>query len=259
MSSSPLAIAAGLSIAAGVIGLALLRRRPPPQRFGGEQSAGPRRGPGHRVTALLFRAVGLSVPDHATRQRLHRLGAAVALAAVVAPAVAPLVVAGAWLRARQQQLRRRRAAERAVAEALPDVVDLLLLCTSAGHSLPIAHPRVADLAPAPLGDALRAAAIEAARGRPRGDALVDALTPLGDRAHALGHALADHLRYGAPLTPTLERLGDELRSDRRHRAEQDARRVPVRLLGPLVSCVLPAFALLTVAPLLAASLQALPT
>jgi hypothetical protein len=38
-----------------------------------------------------------------------------------------------------------------------------------------------------------------------------------------------------------------------------ARRVPVRLLAPLVTCVLPAFALLTVVPLLAASLESLPT
>ena len=140
-----------------------------------------------------------------------------------------------------------------------DFVELLLLSTSAGRSLPIAHPVVAQRVPAPLGAALRAAALEADQGRPRADALVDALEPLGDRALGLGHALADHLRYGVPLVPTLERLGSELRIDRRRRAEQDARRVPVRLLGPLVACVLPAFGLLTVVPLLAASLQALPT
>ena len=70
--------------------------------------------------------------------------------------------------------------------------------------------------------------------------------------------LGDHLRYGVPLLPGLERTGLELRLDRRRAAELDARRVPVRLLAPLVTCVLPAFALLTVVPLLAASLEALP-
>ena len=75
---------------------------------------------------------------------------------------------------------------------------------------------------------------------------------------ALAHVLADHLRYGVPLAPSLDRLGAELRLDRRRGAERDARRVPVRLLGPLVACVLPAFALLTVVPLLAASLQTIP-
>ena len=71
--------------------------------------------------------------------------------------------------------------------------------------------------------------------------------------------LVDHLRYGVPLLPALERTSLELRLDRRRAAELEARRVPVRLLAPLVTCVLPAFALLTVVPLLAASLDALPT
>jgi tight adherence protein C len=118
---------------------------------------------------------------------------------------------------------------------------------------------VAGRVASPLGDALRTAAAEADQGRPRAEALVAALAPLGGRALALAHALADHLRYGVPLGPTLDRLGSELRLDRRRRAEQDARRVPVRLLAPLVACVLPAFALLTVVPLLAASLRSLPT
>lgn len=164
-----------------------------------------------------------------------------------------------WILPRLRHLRAIRAQGRRVADALPDAVDLLLLGTSAGLTLPIAHPLVAHRVAPPLGDALRAAHEEAALGRPRADALLDALAPLGDRAVSAGYALADHLRYGAPIVPTLERLSAELRLDRRRRAEQAARRVPVQLLAPLIACVLPAFALLTVVPLLAASLRQLPT
>ena len=46
----------------------------------------------------------------------------------------------------------------------------------------------------------------------------------------------------------LARLAAEVRSDVRRRAEARARTVPVRLCFPLVACILPAFALLTVAP-----------
>ena len=110
-----------------------------------------------------------------------------------------------------------------------------------------------------MGPALLDADAAAAHGRPRADALRRrARRPSGDRAHALAHVLGDHLRYGVPLLPGLERTGLELRLDRRRAAELEARRVPVRLLAPLVTCVLPAFALLTVVPLLAASLEALP-
>ena len=41
-------------------------------------------------------------------------------------------------------------------------------------------------------------------------------------------------------------MADEVRADRRRTGEAAARRVPVKLLFPLVACVLPAFALLTV-------------
>ena len=61
-----------------------------------------------------------------------------------------------------------------------------------------------------------------------------------------------------PLVPGLERAGLELRLARRRRAEEAARRLPVRLLAPLLTCVLPAFVLLTVVPLLVAALRSLP-
>jgi len=182
---------------------------------------------------------------------------AVAALLAVAPPVAAALLVAAAVAPTVERRRTRRRSERAVADALPDAVDLLLLCTSAGRALPLAHPLVAERVAPALADALRLAARDADLGRPRADSLVDALSPLGDRPRRLGRLLADHLRYGVALAPELERLGTELRLDRRRRAEQDARRVPVRLLAPLIACVLPAFALLTVVPLLAASLQAL--
>ena len=44
---------------------------------------------------------------------------------------------------------------------------------------------------------------------------------------------------------------------RRRRAEVAARKLPVKLLFPLVLCILPAFALLTVVPVIVSSLRAL--
>ncbi|MFP3901955.1 MAG: hypothetical protein ACLFXM_13965, partial [Acidimicrobiia bacterium] len=74
-----------------------------------------------------------------------------------------------------------------------------------------------------------------------------ALRPLVD-------ALAQHDRYGGALRPALERVGIEARLRRRRAADEAARRLPVTLLFPLVLTTLPAFALLTVVPLLAGSL-----
>ena len=57
--------------------------------------------------------------------------------------------------------------------------------------------------------------------------------------------------------PALARLAGEERAALRRRAEAHARRVPVRLLFPLVFLVLPAFVLLTVVPGLAAGMARL--
>ena len=192
----------------------------------------------------------------------HRRGLAVlALVAMAAltPALPALVAITWWSHRRWRDRRAERTRAMAVRHALPDTVHLLVLATTVGLSLPVAHPLVAGCAPAPLGPALEAADRAASAGRARADALGDQLAPLGERAHALADVLRDHLRYGVPLLPALERTSLELRLDRRRAAEVEARRVPVRLLFPLVTCVLPAFALLTVVPLLAASLDALPT
>lgn len=241
MTAHTLTLVTGL-LAALAVGCAPARwaPAPPAARRWGAIGATPTSGPARVPVALVALLLGVGVLPFA-------------------PPLAVAVIATPWVRRRILCARARREHERAVARALPDVVDLLLLCTSAGTSLALAHPMVARRAPAPLGAVLLRAATAAHAGAPRADALVTALQALGESAGRLGHVLADHMRYGVPLAPGLERLGSELRLERQRRAEQDARRVPVRLLGPLLTCVLPAFALLTVVPLLAASLRALPT
>jgi len=64
-------------------------------------------------------------------------------------------------------------------------------------------------------------------------------------------------RSGAALTTDLSRFADDLRRRQRRAAEERARRLPVLMLVPLVCCVLPAFCLLTVVPMLAAGLSRL--
>jgi len=250
--------ALGLAGAAVVVAAAARRapvgRRPLPRPA---PPAAPGRGALDRLGAPLARRLG--VPTTAGTARLLAAGLLGGL--VLVPLAAPVGVAlpaGAAVRAVLQARRRRRDADRAVLQTLPDAVDLLLLATVAGTGLALAQGAVAAKVPGPVGVALRRAEDLASRGTPRADALVASLGPLGERAAALGHVLADHLRYGTPLAPELDRLGLELRLHRRRRAEEEARRVPVRLLAPLVACTLPAFAVLTVVPLLVASLQRLP-
>jgi tight adherence protein C len=170
--------------------------------------------------------------------------------AVLVPVVVPLAVP--WIT-------RRRAARRH-AEALvvdvPDVVDLFRVATGAGLTVHEAVATIAELADGPLGEALASVRHRVALGERLADALAPMAT-LGDPVRPLVSALVSTEREGAPLGPPLARVADRARELRRRRAEETARRIPVKLLFPLVLCVLPAFVVLTVVPLLSATLRTL--
>jgi tight adherence protein C len=192
--------------------------------------------------------------------RLGRVGGAVAAGLftfLVFPLLAPVAVMAAW---GGPVLRRRRRARDGVDEvrrSLPEVVDLLTLAVGAGLTVPLAVAAVARRHDGPVAAELRRVAEEVARGHRCADALDDAGARLGPDARPVLAALVASERYGAPLAEALARLSTDVRADRRRRAEEAARRVPVKLLFPLVLCVLPAFALLTMAPLLAGAFGSL--
>lgn len=154
--------------------------------------------------------------------------------------------------------RAARARQRAaVLGGLPEVVDLLVLAVGAGLNVSLAVAAAARRATGPVADELRGALADTARGARLADRLDLLPERLGDEVRPLVAALVASERYGAPLGPGLERLADEVRRQRRRRAEEAARRVPVKLLFPLVLGTLPAFALLTVAPLVVGALRSL--
>jgi tight adherence protein C len=160
----------------------------------------------------------------------------------------------------RRTLRRRTQARRGAAAAaalVPDVVELVLVGIHAGLT-----PAQAVLGLRPyITPSLVAVVDEIERRIGTGETLADALgafTEIGGRAfQPFVGALALAERTGDPLGPVLDRLADEARRDRRRLADASARELPVRLSVPLVCCTLPAFLLLTIAPVLAGALTSL--
>jgi tight adherence protein C len=253
-----------------VVLLAGWRMRPAPSRVrdlapAAPSPAGPRRRPRAAASAgallgrageCVLRRLGRPAGPEAGR----RLGVAMAAGAValaVLPAAAVPAALVAWALPGLGARRRRRRHLAAIAADLPDVVDLLVLAVGAGLTVRLAVAAVARRAPGPLGAELARAGQEADLGRRLADALDDLPDRAGEATRPLIGALIASERYGAPLGAGLERLAHEVRADRRRRAEEAARKVPVKLLFPLVSCTLPAFGLLTVAPLIASAVRSL--
>lgn len=161
-----------------------------------------------------------------------------AIIATVAPAV------------RSHAEHRRRELAREI--AVPELVDLLRLASGSGASVHQVLDRIAEHEPPEFSEALRRVRHRVARGDRLGDAL-DHLVDSGAAVRPVAAALRSAAFDGIPLGPALDRVAADARLRRRRHAEIAARRLPVKLLFPLIVCILPAFGLLTVVPLLLAA------
>lgn len=181
---------------------------------------------------------------------------AIPLAVVALPLllVPPLGVAAvSVLRAR----RSNRRHEQALTVGLADVLDQLGLAVGAGLALPVALREVAPWVP----QAYRPIIADVVRRIDAGAALADGLHHLGHTVPPAGRrsiaVLSAAVRDGTPVGPSLLHAAEEARRARRRLVETQVRRLPVLLLLPLVVCVLPAFVLLTLVPLVLGSLDGL--
>jgi tight adherence protein C len=150
--------------------------------------------------------------------------------------------------------RRNRRRDDEMARQVAVAVDLVGVGVAAGHTPYLAVQLGARWSPPlvarELGAAVRACTI--------GQSFDDALREMGMRTpgtRCLTDTLRTSARLGSPAAPALARLASEVRVDLRRRAEARARTVPVRLCFPLVGCILPAFALLTVVPAVVAGIR----
>jgi tight adherence protein C len=166
--------------------------------------------------------------------------------------LAPIAIVVAQRRQASRELHGRRA-------AVPDLVDLLQCGVAAGLPPSLVITELGHLAPPPLRGWTHGVARRVAHGVRFADALTEMRDPGVPALAMLIDALVAADLDGDPVAPVLDRLSLDARHERRRAAEIEARRLPVRLSFPLVTCILPAFVLLTIAPLLAGAFSSLRT
>lgn len=176
---------------------------------------------------------------------------AAALAAVIVGAYLPEVVVG-------RKAERRR---HAVRKALPDALDLMVICAEAGLSLDAALERVArEMAPsAPaLADEFALTAVELGFLPERAGALNNLMQRVDLAAvRGLVGTLAQTERYGTPLTQSLRTLAAEFRAERLLKAEEKAAKLPATLTVPLVLFILPALFIVLLGPAVISAIDGL--
>lgn len=146
--------------------------------------------------------------------------------------------------------RRAKARQRAMLRGLPNSLDLLTICVEAGLGLDAAFHRVADKQAGPLVDEIRQMLREIGLGKARRDALLDFAERTGlEDVNSFALAVVQAEQLGTSLAQTLRAQSQRLRTRRRQRAEQEARRAPVKMAFPLVFCLMPSLFIFILGPI----------
>jgi tight adherence protein C len=136
--------------------------------------------------------------------------------------------------------------------ALPDAMDLLVVCVEVGLGLDQALMKVAEeieIAHPDLSEEFQIVNMEMRVGKTRGDALRDMAQRTGaEDIKALVAVLAQTDRFGTSIVQALRTFSDELRTKRRQRAEEMAAKVGVKMVPVLVFLLFPAIFLVILAP-----------
>lgn len=160
-----------------------------------------------------------------------------------------------WLRHRIRERHRK------IVNALPDVLDLLLVCVEAGMAFDAAVARVAEQPESrqsPLHQELVRTHLETRAGRPREEALRAFSERTGvQEVKAVVGAFIQTERLGTSLGQTLRVHSETARVRRRHRAEERAYLAPLKMIFPTVMFLMPAFFLVAMAPPLLRLMQIL--
>lgn len=209
-----------------------------------------------RIGYLLRSALGRprsDIADQRWGRSLLCFAVLVSLSPPLAIAVGVALSCGPVLQARRQAQRHQALLVR----ELPEAIDLLRLAVASGGTLYLGVRTVGSAVRGPVTQVFANVCDRLDHGMRLVDALDEVGDALGPSGSSLLSALLSSERYGVSISGALDRLAGEARDMRRRQAEVAARKVPVRMLVPLVVCVLPAFVLLTLMPTLAGSFQQL--
>lgn len=128
-----------------------------------------------------------------------------------------------------------------VNRALPDALDLMVICIEAGLGFDAALGRVADRMKGPLADEIRRTLSEMSMGKRRRDALKTMVTrcPAPDLVSFVA-VVSQADQTGVSIGNVLRIQADALRVKRRQRAQEEGHKAPLKMLFPMIFFILPA-------------------
>lgn len=144
---------------------------------------------------------------------------------------------------------RVRARQKAVLMQIPDALDLLTISVRAGLGFDGALGKVVEKLKGPLTEEFRRALAEIRVGKARRDALRDIIprTEVPALTNFIG-AIIQAEQLGVSISKVLQVQSEQLRIERRQRAEEMAAKAPIKMLFPLVGCIFPSLFIVILGP-----------
>lgn len=139
-----------------------------------------------------------------------------------------------------------------ISRILPETIDLLGLCVGAGLDFMAAVRWVVDkVASNPMIEELTLVLKEINVGKPR----IEALRDMAKRVDipdvtSFVRILVQADRMGTPVEETFRILSEDTRMRRFHRGERQAMKAPLKMLIPLIFCILPVILIIVAGPIL---------
>lgn len=145
--------------------------------------------------------------------------------------------------------RRIRSRSEQMVLQLPDALDLLTISVEAGLGFDAALAKVVEKMEGPLVAEFRQALAEIRMGRTRRDALRDVAKRADSQPinNFIG-AIVQAEQLGVPIAKVLQIQSNQLRIERRQRAEEAAAKAPVKMLFPMVGCIFPTIFIVILGP-----------
>jgi tight adherence protein C len=155
-------------------------------------------------------------------------------------------IPGVWIKGR---ISRRRDH---IFKGFPNALDLMVVCVEAGTSLDAAIAKVGEemtLGSKVLSDEFKLLSLELRAGKSRKEALQNlALRCDLDDVNSLVTLLIQTDKFGTSIAQALRVYSDSMRTTRQQRAEEQAAKLPVKMIFPMVLFLFPSLFVVVVGP-----------
>lgn len=136
-----------------------------------------------------------------------------------------------------------------VRKAMPDALDLLTICVEAGLGFDAAMSKVSEKWDNALSLAFARTIREVQLGKVRRDALKDMADRLGvTEMSSFVAAIIQSEQLGVSMAKILRIQSDQMRMKRRQRAEEEAHKVPVKMIIPMAFLMFPTIMIIILTP-----------